>query len=75
VVKVLLGAGADVNETNSDGETPLSLVIRLKQKKELIELLREKTNGAMGIRKNTKSKKTKKKRKNGNKKRKSRMRK
>ena len=80
VVKVLLGAGADVNESNSDGETPLSLVIKLKQKKELIELLREKTNGAMGIRKkvkrkNWKSKKTKKKRKIVNKKRKSMIRK
>jgi ankyrin repeat protein len=70
VVKVLIEAGADVNESNSDGETPLSLVIKLKQKKELIELLREKTNGAMGIKKRLK--KTKKRRKNVNKKRKSR---
>ena len=40
VVKVLLYAGADKNQPNADGETPLELVIRLKQKKELINLLR-----------------------------------
>jgi ankyrin repeat protein len=54
VVKVLLEAGADVNQSNADGETPLDLAIRLKQKKELIELLREKTDGAMGIKKKVK---------------------
>jgi hypothetical protein len=71
VVKVLLEAGADVNQSNADGETPLDLAIRLKQKKELIELLREKTDGAMGIKKkvkrmkesNKKSQSLKKKRK------------
>ena len=40
VVKVLLDAGADKNQPNADGETPLELAIRLKQKKELINLLR-----------------------------------
>jgi len=40
VVKVLLDAGADKNQSNADGETPLELAIRLKQKKELINLLR-----------------------------------
>ena len=39
-VKVLLDAGADKNQPNADGETPLELAIRLKQKKELINLLR-----------------------------------
>lgn len=42
VVKVLLDSGADVNQSNTDGETALELAIRLRQKKELIELLREK---------------------------------
>jgi ankyrin repeat protein len=59
-VKFLLDAGADVNQTNADGETALELAINLKQKKELIELLREKTNGnAMGIKKNVKRMKQK----------------
>jgi len=40
VVKVLLDAGADKNQTNADGETPLELAIRLKQKRELINLLK-----------------------------------
>jgi ankyrin repeat protein len=53
-VKLLLYAGADINQSNADGETPLDLAIRLKQKKELIELLREKTDGAMGIKKKVK---------------------
>lgn len=53
-VKLLLDAGADVNQTNTDGETALDLAIRLRQKKELIEILREKTNEAMGIKKNVK---------------------
>ena len=55
VVKVLIHAGADVNQENSDGETALSLAIILKQKKELIDLLREKTDGAMGIKKKKKT--------------------
>ena len=68
-VKFLLEAGADVNQSNADGETPLDLAIRLRQKKELIELLREKTDGAMGIKKKFKKRskrmkeKTQKKRK------------
>ena len=65
-VKFLLEAGADVNQSNADGETPLDLAIRLRQKKELIELLREKTDGAMGIKKKVKrmkEKTSKKKRK------------
>jgi len=68
VVKVLIDAGADVNQPNADGETALSLAIVLKQKKVLIELLREKTDGAMGIKKKIKKmkerikQKTKKKR-------------
>jgi ankyrin repeat protein len=64
-VKLLLEAGADVNQSNTDGETALDLAIRLRQKKELIELLREKTAGAMGIKKKVKRMKerTQKKRK------------
>jgi hypothetical protein len=64
-VKLLLEAGADINQSNSDGETSLDLAIRLRQKKELIELLREKTDGAMGIKKKVKrmKEKTQKKRK------------
>ena len=64
-VKLLLEAGVDINQSNSDGETPLDLAIRLRQKKELIELLREKTNEAMGIKKKVKRMKerTQKKRK------------
>ena len=53
-VKLLLEQGADVNQSNTDGETALDLAIRLKQKKELIELLREKTDGVMGIKKKVK---------------------
>lgn len=56
VVKLLLDYGADVTHTNSDGETPLSLAIMLKQKKELINLLKEKTNTGMGIKKVSKKK-------------------
>jgi ankyrin repeat protein len=65
VVKVLLDAGADVNQANTDGETALDLAIRLKQQKELIDLLREKTGGEMGIKKRSKriSKKKRKRRK------------
>ena len=63
VVKVLLDAGADVNQPNADGETALSLAITLKQKKELIDLLREKTNDAMGIKKRYKMKQRKTKKK------------
>ena len=55
VVKILLDAGANVNQENADGETALSLAIMLKQKKELIDLLREKTDGAMGIKKKRKT--------------------
>jgi ankyrin repeat protein len=39
VVKVLIAAGADANEPNSDGETPLQLAIKLRHKKELVDLL------------------------------------
>jgi ankyrin repeat protein len=68
-VKLLLDAGADVNQSNSDGETAIDLAIRLKQKKELIKLLREKTDSAMGIKKR-RTKTSKKKRRIINKKRK-----
>jgi ankyrin repeat protein len=55
VVKVLFDAGSNVNEENADGETALTLAIKLKQKKELIDFLREKTDGAMGIKKKRKT--------------------
>lgn len=68
VVKVLIEAGANVNQPNADGETPLELAIRLRQKKELIDLLREKSE-AKGIEKRRsnkrKSRKTRKFRKTG----------
>ena len=70
VVKVLLEAGADINQSNSDGETPLELAIRLRQKKELIELLREKTNEAMGMKKKVKRMKERMKERTSKKKRK-----
>ena len=63
-VKLLLDAGADVNQTNTDGETALDLAIRLRQKKELIELLREKTDSAKGIKKRSKRMKEKTSKKN-----------
>lgn len=40
IVKLLLDAGADPTRPNSDGETALQLVIKYRQKKEIIELLR-----------------------------------
>ena len=40
IVKLLLEAGADPKRTNSDGETALQLVIKYRQKKEIIDLLR-----------------------------------
>jgi ankyrin repeat protein len=55
VVKVLFDAGANINQENADGETALSLAVKLKQKKELIDFLREKTDGAMGIKKKRKT--------------------
>jgi ankyrin repeat protein len=39
VVKILLDAGADVNEPNAEGETPILLAIKLRHKKELVKLL------------------------------------
>ena len=59
-VKLLLDAGADVNQSNADGETALDLAIRLRQKKDVIDLLREKSQ-AEGIKK--RKKKSMKKRK------------
>lgn len=63
-VKLLLDAGSDINQANADGETALDLAIRLKQKKELIELLREKTDSAKGIKKRSKRMKEKTSKKN-----------
>ena len=39
IVQMLLDAGSDVNQENADGETALDLAIRLKQKKDVIDLL------------------------------------
>ena len=41
IVKMLLDAGANINQENADGETALDLAIRLKQKKDLLDLLLE----------------------------------
>ena len=55
IVKILIEAGGDINQHNAEGETPLELAIRLRQKKELIDLLREKSE-AEGIKKKVKRK-------------------
>jgi ankyrin repeat protein len=62
VVKLLLEEGADVTQANAEGETAISLAIMLKQKKEIIELLREKPTHAMGLKKGSKKNKRKTKR-------------
>jgi len=41
VVQILLEAGSNVNQENADGETALDLAVRLKQNKDLINLLLE----------------------------------
>jgi ankyrin repeat protein len=41
IVQILLDAGANINQENADGETALDLAIRLKQKKDVINLLLE----------------------------------
>ena len=71
VVKVLIEAGANVNQPNADGETPLELAIRLRQKKELIDLLREKSE-AKGVKKRRSNKRKLRKLRKSRKTRKSR---
>ena len=39
IVKILLEAGADINQPNSDNETPLAIVTRNRHKKDLIDFL------------------------------------
>lgn len=41
IVKMLLDSGSNINQENADGETALDLAIRLRQKKDLINLLLE----------------------------------
>lgn len=65
VVQILLDAGSNVNQENADGETALDLVIRLRHKKDLINLLLEYSDFALpsakakGFKINTKKRKTK----------------
>jgi len=61
VVQILLDAGSNVNQENADGETALDLVVRLKHKKDLINLLLEYGAFAEGKAKGSKIK-TKKRR-------------
>lgn len=69
IVKMLLDAGANINQENADGETALDLAIRLKQKKDLLDLLLEHGAEAKGKGlKKAKRRRTKKTKKRRNKK-------
>ena len=63
IVKMLLDAGANINQENADGETALDLAIRLKQKKELLDLLLEHGAEAKGKGKGLKKAKTRRNKK------------
>jgi ankyrin repeat protein len=62
IVQMLLDAGANVNQENADGETALDLAVRLRQNKDLINLLLE--YGAFSEAKGFKIKTKKRKRRN-----------
>ena len=56
IVQMLLDAGANVNQENADGETALDLTIKLRHKKDLVDLLLEHGAEASGIKKKRKTK-------------------
>ena len=64
IVQMLLDAGANVNQENADGETALDLTIKLRHKKDLVDLLLEHGAEASGIKKKRKTKTRRNKRMN-----------
>ena len=64
IVQMLLDAGANVNQENADGETALDLTIKLRHKKDLVDLLLEHGALASGIKKKRKTKTRRNKRMN-----------
>ena len=64
IVQMLLDAGANVNQENADGETALDLAIKLRHKKDLVDLLLEHGAEASGIKKKRKTKTRRNKRMN-----------
>jgi ankyrin repeat protein len=64
IVQMLLDAGANINQENADGETALDLTIKLRHKKDLVDLLLEHGAEASGIKKKNKTKTRRNKRMN-----------
>lgn len=64
IVQMLLDAGANVNQENADGETALDLTIKLRHKKDLVDLLLEHGAEASGIKKKRKTKTRRNKKRN-----------
>jgi ankyrin repeat protein len=64
IVQMLLDAGANVNQENADGETALDLTIKLRHKKDLVDLLLEHGDEASGIKKKRKTKTRRNKKRN-----------
>ena len=60
----MLDAGANINQENADGETSLDLTIKLRHKKDLVDLLLEHGDEASGIKKKRKTKTRRNKRMN-----------
>ena len=67
IVQILLDAGANINQENADGETALELTIKLRHKKDLVDLLLEHGAEASGIKKKRKTNTRRKKRTRQNK--------
>jgi len=67
IVQILLDAGANINQENADGETALDLTIKLRHKKDLVDLLLENGAEASGIKKKRKTKTRRNKRTRQNK--------
>ena len=64
IVQMLLDAGANRKQENADGETALDLTIKLRHKKDLVDLLLENGAEASGIKKKRKTKTRRSKQKN-----------